>query len=145
MVKFVGGDPEGGRVLVLVLNHLGESPSVMEVGGIISKFFFNSFNLKITLTIIPSDWPPAQNRPFLQAKNSQCSLTVLSHCALTQCSLSPLSLCSLRLCSLTVLSHCALSRCILPWLNTAMAGVEYYCHGWGGILPCRLKPRTLRH
>jgi hypothetical protein len=62
--KVRGGDPEGGRVLVLVLNHLGVTPSVMEVGGVISKFFFNPLNLKITLTITKGDWPPAQNQPF---------------------------------------------------------------------------------
>jgi hypothetical protein len=69
--KVRGGDPEGGRVLVLVLNHLGVTPSVMEVGGIIFKFFFNPSNLKITCRNNPSDWPPAQNRPFFQAVTPQ--------------------------------------------------------------------------
>jgi hypothetical protein len=38
--KVRGGDPEGGRVLVLVLKYLGVTPSVMEVGGVIYQVLF---------------------------------------------------------------------------------------------------------
>jgi hypothetical protein len=106
--KVRGGDPEGGRVLVLVLNHLGESPSVMEVGGIISKFFFNPSNLKKTLTIIPATGPQPKTGHFSKQKThsalSLCFLTVLSRSALSVLCHCALSGCALSLCSLTVLS-----------------------------------------